>query len=170
MGVNNKNGLVPKVPETCNPGKIQRKMFYKFLTTVTCLICIAQASSQECALGIGGKDTELIIQVFQLNDLQQQKLREWTEELESTNSELQEKARVLLETHPQTTTEEVEVLGAKYREIKDVMLANSLRYDRLLLGTFNELQYRRYVELCQEVYRAPMAPEADTSGGPGGTE
>lgn len=145
-------------------------MIRRILTTLLLTFCLFPAMSQQCALGIGGKDTELIVLVFQLNDAQQEKLNLWTEALDKENEELQARARELLRTHPQETTEEVEVLGTKYREIKEMMLANSLRYDRMLLGTFNELQYQRYVELCQEVMRAPMAPAADSGGGSGAPE
>ncbi|MBC2839928.1 hypothetical protein [Robiginitalea sp. SC105] len=145
-------------------------MIYRILTTLCLIFWMFPASAQECALGVGGKDTDLIVLVFQLSETQQEKLRLWTEELEAKNAELQAKAKQLLQTQPQSTTEEVEVLGAKYREIKEVMLANSLHYDRLLLGTFNELQYQTYVELCQEVFRSPMAPEEATSNRPGGQE
>ncbi|MDC6352508.1 hypothetical protein PP178_13185 [Zeaxanthinibacter sp. PT1] len=38
------------------------------------------SQEQDCTLGIGGKDTSLIVQVFQLNKEQQLKLEEWSGE------------------------------------------------------------------------------------------
>lgn len=114
--------------------------------------------SQDCTLGIGGKDTDLIIQVFMLSAEQQQKLRAWADALEAENAPLEARARQLLDTHPQNSPEDLAALGHKYEEIKEAMLANARKYDRLLLGTFNPGQYQRYSDLCGEVDRRPMMP------------
>ncbi len=125
--------------------------------------------AQECTLGIGGKDTDLIIQVFMLSAEQQQKLHGWADALEAENSPLEAQARVLLDTHPQGSPEDLAALGHKYEEIKEAMLANARKYDRLLLGTFNPGQYQRYSDLCGEVNRRPMTPlheDPETGGSP----
>lgn len=114
--------------------------------------------SQDCTLGIGGKDTDLIIQVFMLNAEQQQKLHAWADALEAENAPLEDQARVLLDTHPQNSPEDLAALGHKYEAIKEAMMANTRKYDRLLLGTFNPGQYQRYSDLCGEVDRRPMLP------------
>lgn len=115
-------------------------------------------SAQQCTLGIGGTDPDLIIQVFGLSEGQQLQLQTWAAALEAENAPLEAQARTLLDTHPQSTIEELAALGHKYEEIKDAMLENARRYDRLLLGTFSDRQYQRYAELCREVGRQPMAP------------
>lgn len=125
--------------------------------------CLA---AQECGLGIGGRDTDLIIQVFELSESQQGLLNTWVSELEAENAAIQQKARELLDSHPQSTTEELEVLGRKYQEFKEMMLANALRYDRMLLGTFSDLQYERYAKLCNEVRRSPMPPLSGSDRNP----
>ena len=119
------------------------------------------ASAQECTLGIGGTDTDLIVQVFGLSEGQQQQLQAWAAALEVENTPLEAQARNLLDTHPQSTIEEIAALGHKYEQIKETMIENARRYDRLLLGTFSERQYERYAELCREVGRQPMAPLAE---------
>lgn len=130
----------------------------KYLPYLLTLLSTGMLSAQDCTLGVGGRDTDLIIQAFQLTQGQQEKLSQWTLALEQENGPLQEEAQRLLVSHPQQTTEQVEELGRKYRKIKETMLANAARYDRLLLGTFNQEQYNRYAELCREVFRDPMAP------------
>lgn len=141
-------------------------MIRKYLTSLLLVLGLGSLTAQECALGIGGRDTDLIILVFQLSEAQQEQLHAWIEALEAENAEIQQKALELLDTHPQSTSEELEVLGRKYQEYKEMMLANALRYDRLLLGTFNDLQYERYAELCHEVQRSPMLPLFEENDSP----
>ena len=133
-------------------------MRQKFLLLLAFCALSIPAGAQQCTLGIGGRDTDVIIQVFGLSDQQQQKLQAWAEALEAENSPLEAQARTLLDSHPQSTLEELAALGQKYEQIKEAMLENARRYDRLLLGTFSERQYQRYAELCREVGRQPMAP------------
>jgi len=132
-----------------------RQKFILFLSFWTVSLAV---SAQECTLGIGGRDTDLIIQVFGLSAGQQEKLQAWAAALEAENAPLEAQARNLLDSHPQSTIEELAALGHKYEQIKDAILENARRYDRLLLGTFSERQYQRYAELCREVGRQPMAP------------
>lgn len=122
------------------------------------LLCMVPLHAQECTLGVGGRDTDLIVQVFQLDSLQQARLLQWGEELRAVNAPLEERARQLLDAHPQQSDEDLAALGHKYDEIKAEMVANAAHYDRLLLGTFNDLQYARYAELCREVLRTPLPP------------
>lgn len=130
----------------------------KYLPSLLLLFGSGMLSAQDCTLGVGGRDTDLIIRAFQLTQEQQDKLAHWTRSLDGENGPLQEEAQRLLVSHPQQTTEQVEELGRKYRKIKETMLSNAARYDRLLLGTFNQEQYARYVDLCREVFRNPMTP------------
>jgi uncharacterized membrane-anchored protein YhcB (DUF1043 family) len=136
-------------------------MRQKFVLLLSFWALSLSVAAQECTLGIGGRDTDLIIQVFGLSDGQQQQLQAWAAALEAENAPLEAQARTLLDTHPQSTTEELAALGHKYQQIKDAMLENARRYDRLLLGTFSERQYQRYAELCREVGRQPMSPLAE---------
>ena len=76
----------------------------------TLLMSLSVSAQQNCTLGVGGKNTETISKVFQLNEEQQATMQELISE----------------------------------------------EYDKKLLSTFNERQYRRYVDLCSEVFRKPF--------------
>jgi Spy/CpxP family protein refolding chaperone len=106
-------------------------------------------------LGIGGKDTETIIQVFQLNEEQVQKMEDLRAELSVMNKAYQEEIRTLFDSHPQSTTEELEALATKYKVLKDRVLENAMDFDIRMLKMFNPKQYDRYLELCASAKRIP---------------
>lgn len=120
--------------------------------------CMGKGFAQDCTLGIGGPDTDLIIQVFELDTVQQAQLQGWVQELQAVNTPLRQQIRTLLDTHPQKTEEDLAALGQKFDALKEAMVANARRFDQLLLGTFNPAQYERYTALCEEVHRQPLAP------------
>lgn len=125
------------------------------------------AQLSDCTLAVGGKDTEVIIQVFQLNDAQQEKLMNWIGELQLYHKEKADEIRQLFDTHPQQTTEELEQLAEKYKGLRDEIEANSRAMDLKLIATFNQKQYERYVALCREAGREPMVVEVATPDPPG---
>ncbi|MEJ1223477.1 hypothetical protein [Sediminicola sp. 1XM1-17] len=129
---------------------IQVKLFIVFL-----LLC-SQGWSQDCTLGIGGKDDETIIQVFQLNAEQVVKMKELGAKLEEEISPIELQSRQLLDTHPQSTPEELTELAVKFKVLENRIVQISLSYDQKLLGLFNQKQYQRYLELCHEVARTPL--------------
>ena len=110
----------------------------------------------DCTLGIGGKDTETIVKVFQLSDEQLVLMEGWIQELKKSNEGIQEQIDDLLEKHPQSNPEELETLAQKFKPLRAQILSNSKRCDQKLLGILNENQYRRYVSLCEEVLRKPL--------------
>ena len=120
-----------------------------------------QAGAQDCALGMGGTPPEQIAALFQLEDWQQQRMQAWVEALEAENVPLQKKLDSLLEVHPQETPEQLTALGQKFEAIKERMVGNSLRYDRLLLGILRPAQYRKYEAICEEVGRLPLEPASE---------
>ncbi|HMB64427.1 MAG TPA: hypothetical protein VKN36_15210 [Eudoraea sp.] len=117
-----------------------------------------QAQLPDCTLGLGGKDTEVLSQVFQLNDEQLNSMELLIGELQTGNKVLEDQIKELLNNHPQSTEEELITLAEKYKVLKDQMVAMSITYDRKLLGLFNERQYQRYVSLCKEAFRQPLVP------------
>ena len=129
------------------------KLFVSLMVLVTTGVL-----GQDCALGMGGSDPEQIVEVFELDDFQQDRMQFWIEALEKENAPLQQQLDSLLSTHPQETPEELTALGQKYEEIKERMVGNSLRYDQLLLGIFRPGQYRKYEALCEEVGQFPLEP------------
>ncbi|TNF74715.1 MAG: hypothetical protein EP302_02675 [Bacteroidetes bacterium] len=119
------------------------------------------AGAQDCALGMGGTDPRQIAELFQLEGWQQERMHHWAETLESENAPLQQKLDSLLESHPQETPEQLTALGQQFEAIKEQMVQNSLRYDRLLLGILRPGQYRKYEAFCREVNRMPLEPTSE---------
>lgn len=131
--------------------------FY-FLLMLIFLCGTANAQLDNCTLGMGGKDNGIITQVFQLNDEQISQMEYWIGELETENKLIEDQIKVLFDTHPQGTHEELATMATKYKVLKDQLVALSTTYDRKLLGILNEKQYQRYVELCAEASRQPLTP------------
>jgi hypothetical protein len=120
-----------------------------------------QGYAQDCALGLGGTDPKQIIDFFELEPWQEQRMERWLDSLTRKNSPLQQKLDFLLQTHPQQTPEELTALGRKYEAIQAEMVANSQMYDRLLLGILLPRQYRKYEATCREVDRLPLEPTSE---------
>jgi len=113
-------------------------------------------AQQECSLAIGATESATIIQIFQLKEEQITNLEEFKAALEIETRLLDEERKNLFENHPQSTTEELAVLGGKYKVLEERMKQVFKKYDLKLLALFNEKQYQRYVALCQEVSRQPL--------------
>ena len=126
-----------------------------FLFFFGMLVFSSNAQERDCMLGLGGSSAETIIQVFQLNKEQIQKMNEWSAELKLSNKVYQEEITQLFDTHPQSKTEDLEALASKYKVLKDRVLANAMEYDMRLLELFNPKQYDRYLELCATANRIP---------------
>lgn len=110
----------------------------------------------DCTLGIGGKDTNVVIQVFKLNTDQQVQLSNWVTELQAYQKDMSDQIKELFDTHPQQNLEEIQTLASKYKALRDEIEATSKAYDRKLLSTFDERQYARYQALCREANRQAM--------------
>lgn len=120
------------------------------------IVFSVNAQDRDCMLGLSGSSAETIIQVFQLNEEQIQKMDEWTAELKLLNKVYQDEITQLFDTHPQSKTEDLEALATKYKILKDQVLANTKEYDKRLLKLFNPKQYDRYLELCATANRIPF--------------
>lgn len=132
------------------------------IRTTICLLLLLPAAwgvhGQDCTLGLGGSDPAAIIRAFELDEAQQERLRYWIGALETENTPLQQQLDSLLQSHPQSTPEQLTALGEKFEAIKQQMVDNSLRYDQLLLGIFRPRQYRIYEAMCEEIGRYPLEP------------
>ena len=123
------------------------------------LICFASFGQEnDCALGVGNKDTETIKAIFQLSEEQIEKMDAWIGELELRSGEIEDQMRVLLDSHPQSTEADLINLANKYSRYKDELFQISIEYDQKLLGIFNDKQYAYYVSLCSEAERKPLIP------------
>jgi aminoglycoside phosphotransferase family enzyme len=117
---------------------------------------ITHAQEKDCTLGLGGKDADVIVKVFRLNDEQQAKMMVWAGELEQYHKIMGDSIQALFDTHPQKTMEDLQALANKYRGFRDKIETAASIYDRKLLATFNQRQYERYEALCREALRTPM--------------
>jgi hypothetical protein len=116
----------------------------------------SMGQTADCTLGIGGKDTETIIKVFQLNDEQLVQMEAWIQKLNKSNELIEEQIDVLLDKHPQSNEEELQTLADKFKPLRAQIIANSKICDQKLVGILNENQYRRYIDLCTEAMRRPL--------------
>ncbi len=113
-------------------------------------------SAQDCTLDIGGKNTETLIEVFQLNEAQIAQMETLSSTLALTNKALEDDIQKLFDSHPQSTTEELTMLADKYRVLQQKMVNASWEADKRFLMIFNERQYERYLQLCNEAVRLPI--------------
>ena len=117
---------------------------------------VQMAQVPDCTLGLGGKDTEIIIQVFHLNKEQKAKLDMWVAEYQLSSRLIQEEVDQLLASHPQKTPEDLQQMAMKYDTLKARLFGISKGYDKKLIALFDQRQYEVYLELCNEVNRRPM--------------
>lgn len=114
------------------------------------------SAQEECSLGIGVTEAEIIVQVFQLRPEQKIKLEEFQEAVAKETQLVEGERKVLYETHPQATPEDLTSFEAKHAVLEDRIKDIFRKYDLQFLALFNEKQYQRYVSLCKEVSRRPL--------------
>ncbi|MEW2921455.1 hypothetical protein AB1A65_08305 [Muricauda sp. ANG21] len=113
-------------------------------------------AQEDCLLGVGGKDDEVITEVFQLNEEQQEQLRNWSAELKIRNGLLKEKAEYLLKKHEESSVDELLKVSEEYQNILDSMKQNVRMMDKRLLTILNPKQYEFYTELCTKLSLRPI--------------
>lgn len=111
---------------------------------------------QNCTLDIGGKNIDLIVKIFQLNEAQVQTMEELRAELEVNTKSVEDQIQKLFDEHPQSSPEELTTLAGKYKVLQQKMVEASFESDKKLIETFNEKQYLRYLSLCTEAFRDPI--------------
>lgn len=134
-----------------------KAMYVKgFLTAFLFFILFFRGSAQECTLGVGGKNTETLIKIFQLNETQASKMEELVAELAMATKLLEDDIQKLFDTHPQSTPDELTLLSEKYKVLEERLVAGHRQADIKVLSTFNQKQYERYLALCNEAVRIPL--------------
>lgn len=131
-------------------------MATKFCAVIFFAFCTFSVTAQRCTLDIGGKNTETIIEVFQLNEAQIETMETLRGELEIETKSLEEQIEKLLVEHPQSTEEELVQLAGKYKALQQKMVNTSYESDKKLLSQFNPKQYDRYLQLCRTAIRMPI--------------
>lgn len=120
------------------------------------LFFLVNLNAQDCLLGIGGKDDEVIIQTFKLTEEQQENLKNWGAELKFRNEIYTNRLKNVLRNYPTETLEDIEVRAQKHSDLLDSMEANMRLLDKRLLGLFSVEQYNLYVSLCNQIQRVPI--------------
>jgi aminoglycoside phosphotransferase family enzyme len=115
------------------------------------------ANAQNCTLDIGGKNTETIIDVFQLNEAQIATMETLRGELAVETKSVEDQIEKLLAEHPQSTEEDLIKLADKYKVLQQKIVNASYESDKKLLSQFNPKQYERYLQLCKAAIRRPIA-------------
>jgi hypothetical protein len=113
-------------------------------------------AQMDCILGVGGRDDETIIKVFELTEEQQENLKNWSAELKVRNDIFKDKAAYLMKQNEESPPEVLMEVSKKYQSYIDSMANNVRMIDMRLLGTFNEKQYQRYVKLCSQLSLRPI--------------
>ncbi len=131
-------------------------MNLKFVIAI-CLAFLSDiAIGQTCALGVGTSDPDTVIEVFQLNNQQIEKLKAVKLAYTDNSQGIQEKIEKLLNEHPQSTPADLTLMAEKYNVLKEEMISLSLKSDEEVLTTFNQKQYERYLILCKETFQKPI--------------
>jgi len=129
------------------------KAIISFLFLISGFYGMAQ---MDCILGVGGRDDETIIKVFELTEEQQENLKNWSAELKIRNDIFKDKAAYLMKQNEESPPEVLMEVSKKYQSYIDSMANNVRMIDMRLLGTFNEKQYQRYVKLCSQLSLRPI--------------
>lgn len=110
----------------------------------------------DCILGVGGRDNETIIKVFELTEEQQENLKNWSAELKVRNDLLMDRAKYLMKKHEESSPEVLLTVSKEYGSIMDSMKQNVRMIDKRLLTSFSKAQYERYVKLCDQLTLRPI--------------
>jgi hypothetical protein len=116
-------------------------------------ITFAQA---DCILGVGLTNDSIISDVFQLNEMQHEKLVSFSAELKYRNDLLNNELQNVKSRHPQSNVKELSQLADKYKSVMDSMASVQIMIDKRMLTLFNSKQYELYRNLCKEASRSPF--------------
>ncbi len=113
-------------------------------------------SQSDCILGVGFTKDSVLIEVFQLNTLQSEKLVDYSAEVAYRYDILENKLKNIRKRHPQSTVSELSKLATEYNIVIDSMSMVQTMIDKKLLKLFNEKQYILYRNLCKEASKSPF--------------
>jgi hypothetical protein len=110
----------------------------------------------DCILGVGLTNDSIISDVFQLNEMQHEKLVSFSAELKYRNDLLNNELQNVKSRHPQSNVKELSQLADKYKSVMDSMASVQIMIDKRMLTLFNSKQYELYRNLCKEASRSPF--------------
>ena len=131
-------------------------MYSKVIVSFIALFVSLSVSAQDCTLDVGGKNTDVLVKVFQMNAAQVGNMETLSAELKLETKVIEDEIQKLFDSHPQSTPEELTTLSEKYKVFQEKIVMASKATDKMLLSIFNEKQYDRYLELCYEAVRKPI--------------
>jgi hypothetical protein len=131
------------------------KHLYALLSFVL-FVTYSGAQVNECVLDIGGKNSEFVTEIFQLNEAQLLQMEELRAEYSMTYKAIDDQMQKLLSEHPQSTSEELLTMADKYKVLQNKIVMASRQIDEKLLTSFNQRQYGLYLSLCHEAFRTPI--------------
>jgi len=131
-------------------------MLRKLYSLLVYLLFFSVGYAQNCTLDIGGKNSETIKTIFQLNKEQISTMEVLQGELSVKTKSLEEQIEKLLAQHPQSTEEDLIKLAEKYKALQQQLVQAAYDSDKELLSVFNMKQYERYLQLCNEAVRIPI--------------
>ena len=113
-------------------------------------------AQMDCILGVGGRDNETIAKVFELTEEQQENLKNWSAELKIRNDIFKERAAYLMKQNEESSPEVLMEVSKKYQSFIDSMAKNVHMMDKRLLESFSQVQYDRYLKLCNQMTLRPI--------------
>ena len=129
---------------------------FRFLVLTASVLFFVNAYSQaDCILGVGVTDDATIAEIFQFNELQNEKLKNLSADLKSKSDELNNELVNIKDSHPQSSVTELRQLADKYKGVMDSLGKVQATTDKKMLALFNPKQYELYQSLCKEAYRSP---------------
>ena len=132
------------------------KIFRLLVVFCSFLLLNKTYAQADCILGVGLTSDSIISDVFQLNEMQHEKLISFSAELKYRNDLLNNELQNVKSRHPQSNVKELSQLADKYKSVMDSMTQVQTMIDKRMLTLFNSKQYELYRNLCKEASRSPF--------------
>lgn len=132
------------------------KIFRLLVVFCSFLLLNKTYAQADCILGVGLTSDSIISDVFQLNEMQHEKLVSFSAELKYRNDLLNNELQNVKSRHPQSNVKELSQLADKYKSVMDSMTQVQTMIDKRMLTLFNSKQYELYRNLCKEASRSPL--------------
>lgn len=132
------------------------KIFRLVVLFSTFLLLNKTFAQADCILGVGLTNDSIILDVFQLNEMQLESLINFSAEVKYRNDLLNNELQNVKSRHPQSTVTELQQLAEKYKGVMDSMGRVQTMIDKRMLALFNTKQYELYQSLCKEASRSPF--------------
>ncbi|TDS16949.1 hypothetical protein DFQ03_1438 [Maribacter caenipelagi] len=130
-------------------------MRFRYVVVLAFLLLFANLNAQaDCILGVGVTSDSIISDIFQLNEMQHEKLESFSAEIKYRNDILSNELENVKSRHPQSSVTELRQLADKYKVVMDSMAAVQEMIDKKMLALFNSNQYELYLSLCKDASRS----------------